>query len=196
MVTSVQRFGGALNLHVHFHTLVLDGAFMPSANGALRFHPAPPPTDDDVRRVVVRVRRRLERLGVTAAAGTASDVDPLAEESAALAGLSQAAVLGRAALGSRAGRGPLRIGTDPDAPWVDWHVPLHAHEAGFDLHAAVHIGAGNRDRLTQLCRYLCRPPLGQQRLQRLRDGRVALVLQRPLAQVVRRRRIADRKRPH
>ena len=53
--------------------------------------------------------------------------------------------------------------------------------AGFDLHAAVHIAAGDRDRLTQLCRYLCRPPLGQQRLQRLRDGRVALVLQRPWA---------------
>jgi hypothetical protein len=29
--------------------------------------------------------------------------------------------------------------------------------------------------------YLCRPPLGQQRLQRLHDGRVALVLQRPRA---------------
>ena len=28
MVTSVQRFGGAVNLHVHFHTLVLDGVFV------------------------------------------------------------------------------------------------------------------------------------------------------------------------
>jgi hypothetical protein len=28
MVTSVQRFGGALNLHVHFHTLALDGVFV------------------------------------------------------------------------------------------------------------------------------------------------------------------------
>ena len=33
MVTSVQRFGGALNLHVHFHTLVLDGVFVRSADG-------------------------------------------------------------------------------------------------------------------------------------------------------------------
>jgi hypothetical protein len=58
---------------------------------------------------------------------------------------------------------------------------LHAHEEGFDLHAAVHVAAGDRDRLTQLCRYLCRPPLGQHRLQRLRDGRVTLALQRPWA---------------
>jgi hypothetical protein len=33
MVTSVQRFGGALNLHVHFHTLVLDGVFARGADG-------------------------------------------------------------------------------------------------------------------------------------------------------------------
>jgi hypothetical protein len=98
-------------------------------------------------------------------------VDPLGAESLALAGLAQAAVRGRAALGGRAGRGPQRVGADPDAPWVDRDIPLHAHEEGFDLHAAVHVAAGDRARLTQLCRYPCRPPLGQHRLQWLRDGR-------------------------
>ncbi len=48
-VTFVQRFGGALNLNVHFHTLVLDGAFRRSRDdGALRFHPAPPPDGREV----------------------------------------------------------------------------------------------------------------------------------------------------
>ena len=170
MVTSVQRFGGALNLHVHFHTLVLDGVFVRRPDGTLCFHPAAPPTDEDVRRVVARVRRRLERLGLAGVTVTDEDADPLAHESQALAGLSEAAVLGRAALGRRAGRGPLRIGADPDAPWVERDVPLHAHDAGFDLHAAVHVAAGDRRRLERLCQYLFRPPLGQQRLQRLRDG--------------------------
>jgi hypothetical protein len=181
MVTSVQRFGGSLNLHVHFHTLVLDGVFVADGDGALRFHPAPAPTNDDVRRVVARVRRRLARLGIGAAAESDRDVDPLAAESAALAGLSRAAVLGRAALGGRAGRRPLRIGADPDAPWVDRHVPLHAHDDGFDLHAAVHVRAGDRGRLAELCRYLCRPPFGQHRLRKLGDGRIAVALQRPWA---------------
>jgi len=131
--------------------------------------------------VIVRVRRRLERLGLAGEPATDEDADPLAGESMALAGLSQAAVLGRVALGSRAGRGPLRVGGDPDAPWVERHVPLHGHDAGFDLHAAVHIAAGDRPRLERLCQYLCRPPLGQQRLQRLRDGRIAVALQRPWA---------------
>jgi Putative transposase/Transposase zinc-binding domain len=180
MVTSVQRFGGSLNLHVHFHTLVLDGIFVADTDG-LRFHPAPAPTDDDVRRVVRRVRRRLVRLGIGEVAGTDGDVDPLAEESEALAGLSRAAILGRTALGGRAGRGPLRIGADPDASWVDRDVPLHAHDGGFDLHAAVHVGASDRGRLAELCRYLCRPPFAQHRLRKLIDGRIAIALQRPWA---------------
>lgn len=114
-------------------------------------------------------------------AGPDGDVDPLAEESEALAGLSRAAVLGRTALGGRAGRGPLRIGADPDAPWIDRHVPLHAHVDGFDLHAAVHVPAGDRGRLAELCRYLSRPPFGQHRLKRMLDGRIAVALQRPWA---------------
>jgi hypothetical protein len=181
MVTSIQRFGGAVNAHLHFHTIVLDGLFVREPDGTLRFHPAAPPTDEDVSRVVARVRRRLERLGLAAASSDDEDADPLADESPALAGLSRAAILGRAALGPRAGRGPERIGADPDAPWVDRHVPLHAHDGGFDLHAAVHVEAGDRQRLERLCQYLCRPPLGQGRLKKLLDGRVAVVLQRPWA---------------
>jgi hypothetical protein len=181
MVTSVQRFGGAVNVHLHFHTLVLDGVFVQEPDGTLRFHAASPPTDEDVHRVVARVRRRLERLGVVGATVAEEDADPLADESAALASLSRAAILGRTTLGHRAGRGPVGVGADPDAPWVERHVPLHAHDAGFDLQAAVHVAAGDRERLERLCQYLCRPPLGQDRLHRLRDGRIAVDLQRPWA---------------
>jgi hypothetical protein len=181
MVTSVQRFGGALNLHVHFHTLVLDGVFVAGRDGTLAFHPAAAPTDAEVAWVVARVCRRLGRLGLVGVAAIEAETDPLTEESAALAGLTQAAVLGRAALGRRAGRGPVRLGADPDAPWRERRVPLHAQHEGFDLHAAVWVAGGERARLEQLCGYLCRPPLGQRRLRRLGDGRVALELQRPWA---------------
>jgi hypothetical protein len=40
----VQRFGGALNLNVHLHALVLDGVFARAGDGQLRFHRAPAPT--------------------------------------------------------------------------------------------------------------------------------------------------------
>jgi hypothetical protein len=36
-VVIVQRFGGALNLNVHLHALVLDGVFAPDGEGGVRF---------------------------------------------------------------------------------------------------------------------------------------------------------------
>jgi hypothetical protein len=182
MVTGVQRFGGAVNLHVHAHTLVLDGVFALVADSTLVFHPAPPPTAAELQRVAASVRRRIGRLLVRRGLELDAEVaDPLAEESVALAGLSQAAVQGRAALGRRSGRGPERLGADPDAPWVERHGPLQAHDAGFDLHAGVTVAAGDRSQLERLCCYVFRPPLGQNRLRRLGDGRIAVELQRKWA---------------
>jgi hypothetical protein len=71
---------------------VLDGVFVGDGDGALRFHPAEPPTDADVARVVARVPRRLARLGFVAADDAEADVDPVAEASEALAGLARAAI--------------------------------------------------------------------------------------------------------
>jgi len=45
----VQRLGDALNLNLHFHTLVLDGVF--DAGADMRFRPLPPPDDAEVARV-------------------------------------------------------------------------------------------------------------------------------------------------
>ena len=36
-VTVIQRFGGALNLNVHFHTLVVDGVFVREPDSSLGF---------------------------------------------------------------------------------------------------------------------------------------------------------------
>jgi len=55
-------------------------------------------------------------------------------------------------------------------------VPRHAHLAGFDLHANVAVPATDRARLEQLCRYLLRPAVAQDRLRLLADGRVVLTL--------------------
>ncbi|WP_437539862.1 transposase [Sorangium sp. So ce726] len=52
-----QRFGSSLNVHVHFHTLAIDGVFEKTAMG-VRFHDAPPPPKDDVSEVARRVRER------------------------------------------------------------------------------------------------------------------------------------------
>jgi hypothetical protein len=82
-VTFVQRFGGALNLNVHFHSLLLDGVYAPGPTGALRFHPLPPPDDEEVARVVGQVARRIARLLERRGLGPEPDpteADPWADE--------------------------------------------------------------------------------------------------------------------
>ena len=74
------------------------------------------------------------------------------------------------------------MGDDPDAPWVLSTAPRHAHLAGFDLHADVAVrAAADRARLEQLCRYLLRPAVAQDRLRLRTDGRVVLTLKTPWA---------------
>ena len=61
-MTAVQRFGSGLELNVHYHVLGLDGVFAPGADGTLRFHRLPPPTDADITRLVAAIARRVGRL--------------------------------------------------------------------------------------------------------------------------------------
>ena len=46
-VSFIQRFGGSINLHLHYHCAVIDGVFSES-DGALRFHEASDLNDADV----------------------------------------------------------------------------------------------------------------------------------------------------
>ena len=106
-VTVIQRFGGGLNLNVHFHTLVLDGVFIESEGGSLRFWALPPPTDEKVGMVLAtistRVQRLLRRRGFDTSETDLSQPDPVVEKSPVLAGISSASIQGRIALGRRAG---------------------------------------------------------------------------------------------
>ncbi|MGB7217522.1 MAG: transposase zinc-binding domain-containing protein [Vicinamibacterales bacterium] len=61
-VAIVQRFGGALNLNVHVHALVMDGVFARDEAGTVAFHPAPRLTALDVAEVLATVELRIARL--------------------------------------------------------------------------------------------------------------------------------------
>ncbi len=177
-VTVIQRFGGGLQLNVHFHTLVLDGVFAEGADGILEFHAAEPPSDEEVARVLAaiyrRVRRLLARRGLDVE--PIPDLDPLAAESPALAGISSASIQGRIALGPRAGARVFQLGREPDAPWVTSRGPCQAHLEGFDLHANITVAADDRAGVERLCRYVLRPPVAQERLSLTPDGLVLVTL--------------------
>ena len=51
----IQRFWSGLQLNVHYHSLLVDGVFAEAADGSLRFHPAPPPTDAEVARLFATI---------------------------------------------------------------------------------------------------------------------------------------------
>jgi hypothetical protein len=168
-------------LNVHYHTLLFDGVFfVDPGKGALEFRPLPPPTDEEIgvvlARIATRAQRLLKRRGFDSGDTDGVQADPVFEECPALAGISSASIQGRIAFGLRAGARVWRVGADPDAPWLLSTAPRHAHLAGFDLHANVDVPAADRARLEQLCRYLLRPAVAQDRLRLLDDGRVVLTL--------------------
>ena len=175
-MTFVQRFGGALNLNVHFHTLVLDGVYAEDADRAVRFHRLFPPTDAEVARVTDRIVRRVVKLLERRGLGPQTDpdeADPLRRDQPLLADLYGASVQGRIATGARAGRRVHTIGggldlDDGAAP----DGPRCASASGVSVHANVSLAARDRRGLELLCRYVARPAIATERLSLLPDGRV------------------------
>ncbi len=176
-VTFVQRFGGALNLNVHFHTLALDGVYVSRADGDARFLPLPAPDDAEVARVTWRVARGvarlLERRGLTGDAD-AEEADPLSRDEPLLAALYSASVRGRIASGPGTGQRVTRLGDRIEVEEIAGALgPRCAEVAGVSVHANVSVPARDRERLERLCRYVARPPVATERVSLLPDGRVA-----------------------
>jgi hypothetical protein len=176
-VTFIQRFGGALNLNVHLHTLALDGVYVRDEADPrrLRFEPLPPPTDDEVELVATRVARSLVRLAKRRGLDTGEEplgTEALHDEDSPLVDLYGASVRSRVATGRRAGRRVRRLGdrVDPEALPLDRYVPRCATVQGVSVHANVLVAARDRERLERLARYAARPALAGERLTRRDDG--------------------------
>ena len=176
-VTVLQRFGGALNLNVHFHSLVPDGVFVRDGElGRVRFVRVPAPTTEDVERLVEKVAARVTRW--LARRGFA-DEEPAVEDDPDDAGvlLQAASAAGRAALGKRAGRRAERIRTV--AGRVVQLPPRCAALDGYNLHAGVVVGGHDVEAVERLCRYICRPALAKSRIEPAPGGGVVLRFKRP-----------------
>ena len=198
-VTFVQRFDSALRLNVHLHVLALDGVYIQDAQGALTFHGLDEPTADEVAEVAQRTARRIRstmlKLGLRpdpALEQTQGDdqlqLDAISfddgqdaadaadtEQHPALLACYGAATQGLDLFAQRAGQPSLRL-VDPS---LARPAEPHAVRSGINVHAKLCIDANDRARLEQLCRYLARPPIAQERLTRLDDGRVRYELKKP-----------------
>jgi hypothetical protein len=168
-VSFIQRFGDALNINVHFHSLVLDGVYAEDEDGIIRFHRVGPPSDAEVARVAGRIARRVEKLMLR------RGIEPDAEGNIQpfLAKLYSAAAAGRALSGKRAGQQAVRVGDLENMhDHKDASSPRCANVNGVGLHANTSIPAHDRVRLERMLRYMCRPPIALERLKLLSDGRL------------------------
>ena len=177
-VVVVQRFGSALNLNVHFHMLLLDGVFVEDspAKVGVCWVKVPAPSTDEVQALVTELARDLEAWLDREGYGTDEACD---EDDDPNGTLFAASIAGRVAMGRRAGA---RVRRMQGAPARPFRLPPRCGEAhGYNLHAAVVIGRGNREGLERLCRYVLRPPLARTRLHRRGDGLLVLTLRKPYA---------------
>jgi hypothetical protein len=120
------------------------------------------------------VLRLLVRRGILDEASC--EPDPLQEEEPVLAGILQASVQGTVATGERAGRRIRRILSDPAQGQRTGDLCFCSR--GFSLHAARRVKPESSTKLEELCRYVLRPPLANQRLRWLSDEELLLRLKR------------------
>lgn len=183
-VTLIQRFGGSVNLNIHYHILALDGAYTfathTDGNKWAAFHRTHAPTKEEliglVKKIAHRVTRYLEKAGYIV-----RDQDTaylrLDDHDGGFDRLQAASITYRAAFGPRAGQKVLTLGTQ--AQVRKSKDGFAAQMSGFSLHAGVACNKGERKKLEHICRYISRPPVAEERLRRDHRGQVVYELKRP-----------------
>lgn len=146
-VVVIQRFGGALNLNVHFHALVLDGVFASGDAADPEFHPTRRLTALDVAEVLAAIEalvaRRLRRMGYAGSTETGEATAELfGDRSSGLAALTAAAAEGMVAFGPRPGRRVTRTGVSRAPTDVATGGPCHAVSYGYSLRADLVVPRG------------------------------------------------------
>ena len=107
-----------------------------------------------------------------------NEPEQLSLEHPALSACYSAAVRGVEMLSERAGRPCMRLLSTPRMDRRVEHPGAVAILRGFNLHGKTVVDGKDRQRLQKLCRYIARPPIAQQRLHILQDGRVRYDMKR------------------
>jgi hypothetical protein len=191
-VTLIQRFGGHVNLNVHFHSLHVQGAWeilSDSDKTIVTFHSANNPTNEELLSCVEKIAsgtlRILKRMnlveqdesGHDVVANNNSDMDD------PLSSIQAASTQNKIALGIRKGQNVRRLIEQLEEEISEGEAtitgPLVASVAGFSLHAAVSAWSTNRTRLEQLLRYTARPAVSEERLSQATNGDIHYKLKTP-----------------
>lgn len=179
-VSFPQRFGGSLNLHVHFHLLAVDAVFEKQGESEgvrIRVHEAPPPANTDVAEVVRRVHERAlvwlrkhRYLDERPAEERGND----APESTPIDAFAALALAGGTFVGQ-----PYAPKKRADEDLDRRERPFSATLNGFDVHCAVRLAADDDEGRERLVRYCARPPFALERIEEMKDGRICYLMKTP-----------------
>ncbi|MFH1436969.1 MAG: transposase [Pseudomonadota bacterium] len=133
-VTFIQRFGSALNLNPHLHSLLPDGLFVPAPEPGrpLVFTPLPPPTDQEIEALTEKIADRLKKVAVAAGVGGDEAIEPEGEQLLLAQSMAEALP------------SPLSPSFFDTMPRQPVRKPLCANVEGYGLHAARIVAAYDR----------------------------------------------------
>jgi Putative transposase/Transposase zinc-binding domain len=174
-VTVVQRTSSDLRLNPHLHVVFLDGTYHALGEelaweelGRLETREV----GEVLERAVHRIDRYLRRHGLLD--GTDTETDHESPED----NLAASAVSGQVPPAGPQWRRGL---SQPTAASLGYEKPLCASLDGLTLHAATRAGALHLAGREALLRYVLRPPIAQQRLERVAGDLVRITLKRAYA---------------
>ena len=174
-ITFIQRFGGSLNLNIHFHTLCLDGAYS-FAEGKAQFHFNQAPSQEELEKllnqIATRIVKHLEKRGLIQKDEEDNYYLPNSEN--AFDHIQASSITYRIALGKNKGQKALTLQTVPTREKKQ--KPNLAKHSGFSLHAGVACKGSERKKLERICRYISRPSLSEERLSLNANGQVVYKL--------------------
>jgi len=191
-VTLIQRFGGHVNLNVHFHMLHVQGAWEISSDSdktIVTFHSANNPTNEELLHCVEKIAsgtlRILKRMNLVEQDESEHDVvaAQLTDADDPLAGIQAASTQNKIALGIRKGQNVRRLIEQLEEDYLQSEPKLTGDMVvsfmGFSLHAAVSAWSTNKVRLEQLVRYTARPAVSEERLSQANNGDIHYRLKTP-----------------
>jgi len=145
------------------------------------FHALSKPSSGEITAVAWDTCQRVTK--VLRKRGIWFDVDPsddtFAQDEPGLAELCGASMQGVIAMGPHKGQRLVRFFGAAASNRQQRPPKLQTPGYGFNLHAARRVSANDRKGLERLCRYILRPPLSNERLQRLENGKLSMRLKRP-----------------
>lgn len=182
-VTLIQRFGGSLNLNIHFHQLFVDGCYKLDEKGEpIDFWGAAPPSVKEIEEVLLKIIHKITKYLERQKIIIRDDSDdglqlPIPDEDT-LSKLQATSVTYRFATGKSKGKKAIVLKSITDNDHTA-SMGLVAKHSGFSLHAGVATKANERNRLERICRYIARPAVAEERLSTNDQGDVIYRFKKP-----------------